>query len=177
MTEERDRGRPSNRRINQRLKGWPGWVVLLFAVVGLLAFGATRDTGPRTPDERIASIAQRIACPVCQGESVYESRNPVSVNLKDAIEQRVQEGRLTDDEIIESIVSAREGEELLVPTADGVEALAWALPATAFVVGLAGLTVAFRRWQRSARSIGHATEDDYALVAAAMTEEHDHTES
>lgn len=154
--------------LNRRLKGWPGWVLLLFVVVGLVAFGATRDTGPRTPDERVAAISKRIACPVCDGESVYESRHPTSVNIKDAIEERVEAGRLSDDEIIQSIVSAREGEELLVPTADGIEALAWALPATALVVGLAGLTVAFRRWQASARTLGHATDADYALVAEAM---------
>ena len=63
---------------NRRVKGWPGWIALLFVVVGLVAFGATRDTGPRTPDERIESISKRLACPVCQGESVYESRNTAS---------------------------------------------------------------------------------------------------
>ena len=157
--------------LRRRVKRWPGWVLLAFVVVGLLAYGATRDTGPRTPDERIESVAKRIACPVCQGESVYESRHPTSVNIKDAIEDRVAEGRLSDDEIVESIVAARGGQELLVPSADGIEALAWALPATAFVIGLAGLTVAFRRWQASARRLGAATDEDYALVAAALAGE------
>lgn len=63
---------------------------------------------------------------------------------------------------------AYDGEELLVPTADGVEALAWALPATAFVVGAAGLAFAFRRWRESAARLGPATDDDYALVAEAL---------
>ncbi len=157
----------SGRSVNRRLKGWPGWIVLAFVVAGFLAVGATRDSGPRTPDERIEAISKRIACPVCQGESVYESRHPTSVNIKDAIEDRVQAGVLSDDEIVESVVAARDGQELLVPSADGLEALAWALPATAFVVGVAGLTVAFRRWQESARRLGRATDDDYALVAEA----------
>lgn len=160
--------RTSDRQLNRRLKGWPGWVVLAFVLVGFLAVGATRDTGPRTPDERVEAISKRVACPVCQGESVYESRHPTSVNIKDAIEDRVDEGVLDDDEIVETIVAARGGQELLVPTADGIEALAWALPATAFVIGVAGLTVAFRRWQRSARTLGPASADDYALVAEAM---------
>jgi cytochrome c-type biogenesis protein CcmH len=145
-------------------------VLLAFVVVGFLAVGATRDTGPRTPDARIEAISRRIACPVCQGESVFESRNPTSVNIKDVIETQVKAGRLTDDEIVESIVAARDGQELLVPTARGIEALAWALPATAFVLGVASLTVAFRRWQASARRLGAATDADYALVAAALGE-------
>lgn len=151
-----------------RLKGWPSWVLLLFVVVGFLAVGATRDSGPRTPDERIEAISKRVACPVCQGESVYESRHPTSENIKDAIQDRVEEGVLSDEEIIQSIVGARQGQELLVPTADGVEALAWALPATAFVVGVAGLAVAFRRWQQNSARLPPATEEDFELVADAL---------
>jgi len=159
--------------LNRRVKGWPGWVALLFVVVGLVAFGSTRDTGPRTPDERIESITKRLACPVCQGESVYESRNTASNQIRVAVRQSVYEGSLTDEQIISHITIRYEGEELLVPTADGIEALAWALPATAFVVGVAGLTIAFRRWQIAARQLGSATDEDYALVAAALDDERD----
>lgn len=161
----------AGRRVNDRVKRWPTWVLLLFVLVGFLAVGATRESGPRTPDERVEAISKRVACPVCQGESVYESRHPTSENIKEAIQDRVDEGVLSDDEIIQSIVGARQGQELLVPTADGVEALAWALPATAFVVGVAGLTVAFRRWQRNSASLAPATDEDFALVAEAMRAE------
>jgi len=157
--------------LNRRAKRWPGWIVLLFVVVGLVAYGATRDTGPRTPDERIESISKRLACPVCQGESVYESRNTASNQIRVAVRQSVNEGALTDEEIIADIAVSYDGEELLVPTANGIEALAWALPATAFVVGVGGLTIAFRRWQTAARQLGSATDDDYALVAAALDEQ------
>lgn len=156
--------------LNRRAKGWPGWIVLAFVVVGLVAFGATRDTGPRTPDERIESISKRLACPICQGESVYESRNTASNQIRVAVRQSVNEGIRTDEQIIQDITVRYEGEELLVPTADGIEALAWALPATAFVVGVTGLTLAFRRWQLAARQLGSATDEDYELVAAALDE-------
>ena len=158
------------RAVNRRLKGWPGWVVLAFVVVGFLAVGTTRDTGPRTPDERIEAISKRLACPVCQGESVYESRNPASNQIREAIRQGVDEGGLTDEQIIQRIASAYDGEELLVPTASGVDALAWALPATAFVLGATGLVLAFRRWRRAAEMLGDATPADYELVAVAMAE-------
>jgi cytochrome c-type biogenesis protein CcmH len=156
--------------LNRRAKRWPGWVVLLIAVVALLAVGATRDTGPRTPDERVEAISKRLACPVCQGESVYESRNPASVQIREAVKQGVADGVKSDEQIIQDIVVAYDGEELLVPTASGIEALAWALPAAALVIGVTGLTLAFRRWQASARSLGDATDDDYALVAEALAD-------
>ena len=158
------------RDVNRRVKRWPGWVVLALAVVGLLAYGATRDTGPRTPEERIEAISKRLACPVCQGESVYESRNPASTQIREAIKRAVADGDQSDAEIIQEIVVAYEGEELLVPTASGVEALAWALPAAAFVIGVVGLTLAFRRWRANTAALGTATDADYELVAKAMAD-------
>jgi cytochrome c-type biogenesis protein CcmH len=161
----------SGSAINARVKRWPGWLALLFVVVGLLAIGIGRDGGPQTPDERIVALEKRLACPVCQGESVYESRNSASVQIRELIRQGVEEGQLSDQQIIDDIVTRYNGEELLVPTASGVEALAWALPAAAFVAGVGGLIVAFRRWHASARQLGDPTEEDYALVAAALEQE------
>ena len=158
----------SGSTVNTLLKRWPGWLALLFVVVGLLAVGISRDDGPQTPDERIVAIEKRLACPVCQGESVYESRNTASVQLRELIRQGVEQGQLSDQQIIDDIVNHFDGEELLVPTSSGVEALAWALPAAAFVAGVAGLIVAFRRWHASARRLGDPTDEDYALVAAAL---------
>lgn len=156
---------------NSRVKRWPGWLALLFVVVGLLAVGISRDSGPQTPEERITALEKRLACPVCQGESVYESRNAASVQIRELIRQGVEEGQLSDQQIIDGIVTRYNGEELLVPTSSGVEALAWALPAAAFVAGVAGLVVAFRRWHASAQQLGDPTEEDYALVAAALEHE------
>ncbi len=148
-----------------------GWMLLALVVAGFLAVGATRDGGPRTPDDRVEAISKRIACPICDGESVFESRNPTSDGLRQAIRADVDAGLLSDEEIIDRITSARDGQELLVPTASGIEALAWALPATAFVIAVVGLTLAFRRWQENSRRLGRATDDDYDLVARALSDE------
>ena len=161
----------SRRRLNRRVKRWPAWALLVLAVVGLVAIGATRDTGPRTPDERIEAISKRLACPVCQGESVYESRNTASVQIREAVKRAVRDGQQSDEQIIRSIIDAYDGEELLVPTASGIEALAWALPAAALVLGVVGLSIAFRRWRATAAALGAATDDDYRLVARALVAE------
>ena len=154
--------------INRGAKRWPGWVVLAFVVVGLVAVGATRDGGPQTQQERITALEKRLACPVCQGESVFVSRNSASEQIRESIRQGVEGESLSDEQIIDRIVSAYNGEELLVPTGSGIEALAWALPATAFVFGVAGLAIAFRRWQAGSRRLGRASDDDYALVGGAL---------
>jgi cytochrome c-type biogenesis protein CcmH len=158
------------RRWNRVLKRWPSWVVLVFAVITLVAVGATRDGGPQSAGDRVDSISRRLACPVCDGESVFESRNNASDSIRSEITAQVADGRLGDDQIIEFIASRFGAQVLLVPRSSGIEALVWAIPAAALVVALAGLTLAFRRWRDEARAYPTATEEDFDLVATALAE-------
>ena len=156
---------------NQGVKRWPGWVLLVFVVIGALAVGASRADGPSTPAERAEAIEKRIACPVCDGESVFESRNTASENIRTRVAALVDEGELDDDEIIAVIESRFGGQVLLVPKASGFDALVWALPVAALICALAGLAFAFRRWRRDAAADHDPPDDDRALVAAALASE------
>ena len=153
------------------LKRWPAWVLLVLVVVAFLAVGATRDSGPSTPEERAEELEKRVACPTCQGESVYESRSTSSAQLRTQIRVLVDAGELTDAEILGSVAQAYGGRVLLVPRATGFDALAWALPAAAFVCAVAGLAVTFRRWRREAGAAEDPTDDDRELVAAALADD------
>ncbi len=153
----------------KRAKGWPGWALVFVALVALLAVGATRDSGPRSPEERVEEISKRLACPVCDGESVFESRNNASAAIRDQITADVDGGTLSDDEIVAAIERSYGASVLLVPQATGVEALAWALPVAALVCAVAGLVVVFRRWKLQA--LVHATDADRAIVEAALAAE------
>lgn len=155
-----------SRDLNRRAKRWPGWALLLFVVVGFGAVGATRDRGPLDPGDRVDMLTKRIACPVCDGESVYESRNPASEGIRAAVREAVADGTADDEAIVASIADAYGAQVLLVPRATGFDALIWALPATAAVVGIAALVVAFRRWQAAASATGPADDDDYRIVAS-----------
>lgn len=140
------------------------WLLVLFVGVGALAVGATRDRGPLDPGDRIDAISRRIACPVCDGESVYESRNPASEAIRSAIREGVRAGALDDDAVIAGVAEAYGAQVLLVPRATGLDALAWALPVTAAVVAIAALGAAFRRWRAESAAIGEATEEDRRIV-------------
>ncbi len=137
--------------INRSVKRWPGWLLLGVVAAVLLAVGVSGGNGVSDPGERADALAQRVACPVCDGESVYESRTRASINLRNEITALVNEGRLSDDEILAEIQSAFPTDILLVPPADGVNALVWALPAGVAICAVAGLVVAFRRWRRARR--------------------------
>lgn len=151
------------------LKAWPSWVLLLFVVVGLLAVGAGRDSGPRTPRDRVDDISRRLACPICDGESVFESRNADSEAIRAEITRQVGSGTVSDDQIINFIAQRYGAQLLLVPRATGIDALVWALPAAAFVCGVAGLAVAFRRWKSAADTV--PDDADRLLVAEALGQE------
>jgi cytochrome c-type biogenesis protein CcmH len=161
----------SARSVNRRLKGTVGWVALLFVVVAALAVGATRDSGPQSAGDRVDSISRRIACPECDGESVYESRSRASEAIRTEIRVQVNAARATDDEIIDFVAERFGGQVLLVPRSTGIEALAWALPVAALVVGVTALMFAFGRWRRQAATLASPTDDDIALVAEALAAE------
>jgi len=154
-----------SRALNRRLKSWPGWALITAALVVVFAVAASADRGPLDEGDRIDAISRRIACPVCDGESVFESRNPASEGIRAAVVTAVEEGRLDDDGIIAAVADAYGAQVLLVPRTDGLDALAWALPVAAGVIAVFGLAVAFRRWRDAALLDGPVSDDDRRLVA------------
>lgn len=153
------------------LKRWPGWVLLFLVVVGFLAYGTTKDSGALTPEQRVEEITKRLACPVCNGESVYESANSASVAIRSAVKAQVQDGQLSDDEIVAFIVQQFGAKTQLLPKATGFESLVWVLPAAALVCAAVGLFFAFRRWRLNVDTV--PDEDDRARVDAALAAEPD----
>ena len=152
--------------MTRSLKGWPSWVLLVLVVGGLLAVGASRDAGARSPKERVEDISHRLACPICDGESVFESRNADSQAIRIEIARQVDTGTVSDDQIINFIEQRFGSKVLLVPRATGIDALVWALPVAALVCAVVGLGVAFRRWKTEADTI--PDDADRRLVAAAL---------
>jgi cytochrome c-type biogenesis protein CcmH len=127
-------------------------------VVVMLVFGALRDSGPSTQAERVDAIAQRLACPTCDGESIYVSRAPAAEAIRNEIARQVAAGQSADNEIVAYIEQRFPG-SLLLPRAEGVDSLVWILPVVVLVL-------AFRKWRDEAEA--QATEADVALVAESL---------
>jgi cytochrome c-type biogenesis protein CcmH len=148
------------------LKRWPGWLVLFVVFAVVLGIGATRASGPHTPEERVEELTKRLACPVCNGETVYESQNPSSAAIRAEIKQQVTTTDATDDQIVAYIVQQFGAKTQLLPKASGFESLVWVLPAVAFACAVAGLFFAFRRWKRTVDTV--PDDADRALVDSAL---------
>jgi len=105
------------------IKRWPGWLALGIVAAVLLVVGTSQSSGPRTPDERLEYVSSRLKCPICDGESVFESRNSDSEAIRAEIRSQISQGQLSDDQII-TFMTDRYGEQLLlVPKASGIDAL------------------------------------------------------
>ena len=152
--------------LNRTIKRWPSWGLLLLCAVVLMVVGVDRVSGPSTAEERIDAIAQRLACPTCDGESVYESRGSASQAIRQEIARRVADGQSTDDEIVAAIDDSYEADLRLVPDSSGLESLIWIAPMVVAVGAIALLVVAFRRW-RSDGSLT-PTDEERSVVERAL---------
>jgi cytochrome c-type biogenesis protein CcmH len=142
------------------------WILMAAVATSLLIFGGLRDSGPRSQQDRIDAITLRLACPTCQGESVYVSRASAAEAIRAEVARQVGSGLRTDDETIAYIEQRFGSEVLLLPRSSGVDSLVWALPIAALVAGAAALGVVFRKWRTT--DDGAASAEDSALVDAAI---------
>jgi cytochrome c-type biogenesis protein CcmH len=124
---------------------WP-WILLVALLAGALVVAAVGDDGPRTTAERSRAIAESIACPQCQGQSVADSEAPSARAIRTEVARRIEAGE-TDDQIRDYIAGIYGEDALLTPPSDGVAGLVWFLPVAGFVAAVGGLVVVFRRWR------------------------------
>ncbi|NDI18993.1 MAG: hypothetical protein EBY89_04385, partial [Actinobacteria bacterium] len=124
------------------------WALAAVIAVAFLVVGSTRTGEPRTQQDRIDAISKRLACPTCQGESIYVSRAPAAESVRAEIARQVASAQRTDDEIISYIENRFGSSVLLVPRSDGLDALIWILPVSLGILGVGGLGLLFVRWRR-----------------------------
>ena len=152
----------AGRRPARRPRGLlAGWLALVVVLAGALAFGALDDGGARSPGDRARDLAESIACPQCDGQSVADSDSDAATAIRSRIEQRIGEGA-SDAQIRDELADAYGERVLLTPGGSGVSGLVWALPVVALIVAFAGVVLAFRRWRVA--GVHRASDDDRALV-------------
>jgi cytochrome c-type biogenesis protein CcmH len=141
-----------------------GWLTLGVVLAVALIVGVVAKPPARTDDDRARSLAETVACPQCDGQSVADSDSPASLGIRSVIETRIAEGA-TDAEIRDELAAAYGERVLLTPGRSGVSSLVWTLPVVMLVVAVAGLAFTFRRWRSG--GVSRATDADRALVEAA----------
>ena len=154
------------RRHGSRQRWW-WWAVMGVIVVVAIVLGA--GSAPKTgdSDERLFSIAARLKCLQCVGESVASSQSSYAVQFRDEIRKQMRQGG-TDDEILNFFADSYGQEVLLTPPSSGIGGLVWVVPVVVVAGAVLVLAGTFRRW-RAEREDLHASDDDIALVVRALS--------
>jgi cytochrome c-type biogenesis protein CcmH len=113
---------------------------LILSLALALPLAAQSATVTEAPDEpRIRALAQTLRCPVCQSESILESRSSTAHEMMVILREMVAAGR-ADAEIVEFFRSRYGNYVMLAPPRSGPGGVIWLL-APALLVGGAGFFV------------------------------------
>lgn len=117
--------------------------------LGCVAVGGGR--GAPELERRASELNKTIMCPLCPGESIDQSQNPLSAQMRAAVSEKLAEG-WTDDRIREFFVERYGPSVLLEPPTEGFGLAAWIVPPVAFGAALAALLAALRWMSASPRA-------------------------
>lgn len=116
------------------------------AVTIALAVFVTMVTVTADPpaEDRAREIGAQIRCPVCQGESIADSPSPLAEDMMALVRERIDQG-LSDDQIIDELISAYTGAQLLDPPFSWETAALWLVPSVVFALGVTAAVTRTRR--------------------------------
>jgi len=147
--------------ITRRARNMPAslaWGAALLVLV-LLA-SCVRASGIPDIERRAQQLNQGIMCPVCPGESIDQSQNPLAVQMRDVVREKLEEG--WSEQQVKEFFAERYGPSVLMePPASGVGIAAWVVPPIAVVGGIVAVMLVMRAMSRGRRPIpeGRAVVD------------------
>ncbi len=121
------------------------------AALWLVLLGLACESASDVPtlEQREQGLNRTIMCPVCPGESIDQSRNPLSAQMRGVVRDRLERG-WNEGQITEYFVDSYGPSVLMEPPASGFSLLAWVVPPVALAAAIAALVVALRFMRRNA---------------------------
>lgn len=136
-----------------------------FVVIGFVF--AQDGTTSSTLDPKAFEIARELRCPVCTAESVGDSNASIAVEMRDVIQQQLEEGK-SEKEIL-AFFQERYGDWILLnPPKRGVHLLVWLLPVVVAVAAAGLLVMYVRRWTKQAQKPVDVNVEDLDRVREEM---------
>lgn len=98
-------------------------------------------------DRRVKMVAQRLRCPVCQGESIQESPAELAMQMKGVVREQLASGKSEQDVL--NYFLAKYGDWILLePRAEGINLLVYWIPVIFLVLGAIVLYLTVKKWTR-----------------------------
>lgn len=124
------------------------FLILLFAFV-MLVFASAQET---QLEQRVFEIGRDLRCPVCTSESVADSNAEIAIQMRDIIQQKLEEGQ--SEAQIKAFFQASYGDWILLePPRRGIHLIVWLLPTLVGLAGVAVLAILIRRWTTEKETI------------------------
>lgn len=151
------------------------WIALIAVVIVGVVVLIGRSGPSSSPEARANRLEHELACPVCEGQSVFDSNSSQSAAIRDDIPRRIAAGQ--SDEQIRDYYVTLYGEKMLeTPSNSGLGIVAWGVPALAVILGAAGIFVAVRRWSHTPRLAATAADEDIVRRARGGQPQHEQHE-
>ena len=98
--------------------------------------------------ERANKLNDTVMCPVCPGESIDQSQNPLALQMRDIIKDKLDQG-WSDQQIKDYFVEKYGPSILLSPPSSGVSLVVWVIPPIIVVLSLLILIMAIKSMKRN----------------------------
>lgn len=138
-----------------------GSMLTLWAAVLTPLHAQTSPGLPPELEQRAHALYKQVMCPVCQGQTLDQSRSPVAASMRGIIGERLLAGE-SDAQILAFFVEAYGDSVLASPPRDGVALAVWLVPPFALMLGGVAVFLALRVLRRplpaTARSAGTSDE-------------------
>jgi len=115
-------------------------------------------------EKRMIGLAENLRCLVCQNESLASSRSELAEDLRREVREQMQKG-LTDQEIIDYLVSRYGDFVLFDPPVKSYTLLLWYGPFALLLAGLAGLVFQLSKRNNKVFEARLSAEDEQRAAA------------
>ena len=127
-------------------------------IVALSAACAASDSGASDIERRATALNKALMCPVCPGESIDQSQNPLAVQMRAVVRDMLEDG-LSEDEIKDFFVERYGPSVLMQPPSEGFGLAAWIVPPIGFGLAVVALLLTLK-WMRMSADASAAQRDE-----------------
>ncbi|MEM7735722.1 MAG: cytochrome c-type biogenesis protein [Deinococcota bacterium] len=121
-------------------------------------------------NREVFEISRLLRCPTCRAESVSESSAPISIEMREIINEQLAEGKSREE--ILAFFQARYGDWILLePPRRGFHLVVWIMPIVGTIVAFVLLVLFLRRWQRNASVPVEVSERDLEHLRKVMNDQ------
>jgi len=148
-------------------------LILLFCLLPNFAFAGEAKDMADDPvlEKRMIGLAENLRCLVCQNESLASSHSDLAEDLRREVREQMQKG-LTDQEIIDYLVSRYGDFVLFDPPVKSYTLLLWYGPFALLLAALAGLIVQLRK-RKSKVTEAQLSDEDAKRAADLLNQSKD----